>query len=461
MFARKQQIHAAYSSVEDDELLVLGSGDGLLHDSPGRQYVSADEEQLHHVLGEPAHQSGSLLSRRHRHGLGVTKVPEHQLRHSVPGLRELPRDGLVVRLPRPRRRHVELHVAEHEHFPHHPLRGQAAGDGHAEELVEHRLEVGVHAPVHLADEPGLLRERVALDAVKLRPRAEGDDPVAPRLVAELGEEEAERDADLHGETGHAVRHVAHGDAVAELSERQQVRDHALPLQVRYGAAAGVVDGLKDLVREQRARRDLGLPGLDVGEVEAEALGVVLEEEVLVVLHGHGGHALVRHGPPRACRDEDLGEHERAAQRHQHLLAETVARAVGIVRVRQVRGELRLRALGEEAARDGLADEGGAVVALVQRRAPFRGEREVVDLAVDEIPHVHGKEVGEHVRSAVVQEAVVRVPVVPLDGSGHGFRALPPALHGGLGGELPVALEAGSDALLASPDDDPATLERAS
>jgi hypothetical protein len=57
----------------------------------------------------------------------------------------------------------------------------------------------------------------------------------------------------------------------------------------------------DLVREQRARGDPLLVGLDVGEVGVEAVDVVLEEEIHVVLHGHGGDAGVPNRLPRARR----------------------------------------------------------------------------------------------------------------------------------------------------------------
>jgi hypothetical protein len=95
--------------------------------------------------------------------------------------------------------------------------------------------------------------------------------------------------------------------------------------------------------EQGARRDLRLAGLDVCEVEPESLGVVLEEEFIVVLHGHGGDPRVHNIPPRLRRDEDLGELEGAAQGRERL-AETLADAVGVVLVLQVLGEVRRRAL---------------------------------------------------------------------------------------------------------------------
>jgi hypothetical protein len=106
----------------------------------------------------------------------------------------------------------------------------------------------------------------------------------------------------------------------------------------------------DLVREQRARSDPLIAGLDVDEVGVEAVDVVLEEEVHVVLHGHRGDACVPNQLPHACRDEDLGELERAVERHGCHPVEPHARVVRVVLIREVRGELGRGSLGEEAAR---------------------------------------------------------------------------------------------------------------
>jgi len=112
--------------------------------------------------------------------------------------------------------------------------------------------------------------------------------------------------------------------------------------------------------------------------------------------------------------------------------EAFAHSVGVVRVLQVVGEVRRRALGEEAARDGLAEERGAVVAAVERRAPLGGKRDVAELAVGELLQVLGEELGEQIRRAVVQEAVLGVTGVPVDGSCRGLRAPLPALDGRVG-----------------------------
>jgi hypothetical protein len=233
-----------------------------------------------------------------------------------------------------------------KHATHHPLRRQPGANGHLEDLVEHRLEVDVRAPGHALDEPCLLEEGLAGDPVELRPPTEGDHAATPWVVAELGHEEAEGRAHLHGTVVHAPGHVAHGNAVAQLAKRAHVVDHALPLQVDHFATAVVFEGGDDLVREQCARGDPLLAGLDVGEVGVEAVGIVLEEEVCVVLHGHGGDAGVPNRLPRARRDEDLGELERAAERHERHPAEPLARAVHVVLVREVRCELVAEPLGK-------------------------------------------------------------------------------------------------------------------
>jgi hypothetical protein len=196
------------------------------------------------------------------------------------------------------------------------------------------------------DEPCLLGEGLAGDPVELRPPAEGDHVATPWVIAELGHEEAEGHAHLHGTAVHAPGHIAHGDAVAQLAERAHVVDHALPLQVGHFATAVVFEGGDDLMREQRARGDPLLAGLDVGEVGVEAVGIVLEEEVRVVLHGHGGDAGIPNRLPRARRDEDLGELERAAERHGRHPAEPLARAVRVVLVHEVHGELIAEPLGK-------------------------------------------------------------------------------------------------------------------
>jgi hypothetical protein len=97
-----------------------------------------------------------------------------------------------------------------------------------------------------------------------------------------------------------------------------------------------------------------LTGLDVGEVGVEAVGVVLEEEVRVVLHGHRGDACVPNRLPCARRDEDLRELECAAERHKRHPVESLARAVRVVLVCEVHGELGCGALGEEVARQARA-----------------------------------------------------------------------------------------------------------
>uniref|UniRef100_A0A8R7URF0 Uncharacterized protein n=1 Tax=Triticum urartu TaxID=4572 RepID=A0A8R7URF0_TRIUA len=442
------------ASIEHGQLIILRAGDSLLHDDPRGERAAAIEEQLEQILGEPADERHPLLSGHHRHGLGVPQVPEHYLRHggAVASFRELPHDRLVVCLPRVRRRLVELHVAEHEHSLHHLLRRQAGAHSHLQDLVEHCLEVGVHTPIHVPDEFSLFGEGVALDHVDVRLLAEGDHAAAPRVVGELGHEEAKRDADVHGQAGHASGHVAHGHAAVELAEGAHVVDHALPLQVGQSAVVPILaEGLDDLVREQRARGDPLLAGLDIGEVCVEALGVVLEEEVLVVLHGHGGHARVHHGLPGARRDEHLGELKRGAERHDGRSAEVLARAVRVVRVREVVAELRRRAPGEEPPRDGLAEEGGAVVGRVQRRAPLGREREILDIADRQLAHVLRKELGEQVGRAIVQEPVRGVAAVHLQRPRRGLCPLGPAGHRGRGRQLPVTLQAGRGALLRRSD----------
>ena len=104
---------------------------------------------------------------------------------------------------------------------------------------------------------------------------------------------------------------------------------------------------------------------------------------------------------------------------------TVADLVGVVLVGHLLREIGLRPLWEEAARNGLAEERGSVVTAVQRREPFPGEGDLVQLAVRKLLHVAGYEVGEHIRRAVVQEPVVWVTAVHVDGSCRGLRAPPP------------------------------------
>jgi hypothetical protein len=112
--------------------------------------------------------------------------------------------------------------------------------------------------MHLTDEVGILHVVIAGDLVQLKPPAEGDESVVPRLATELGDEKAERDGDFHGLAGHALGHVADGNAVAELAERSQVGDHAIPLQV---SDAIIVDGHDDLVGEHGASGDRRLSAL--------------------------------------------------------------------------------------------------------------------------------------------------------------------------------------------------------
>jgi hypothetical protein len=140
-----------------------------------------------------------------------SQVPEHDLQHrvAIPGVPELVADHLVVRFPcavrlslpvvRCRRGLVKLHVAKHEHGPDHLLRRQPAVHGRAEDVVEHRLEVGVHVPLN------------------------------PLHEAELRDEQAQRTAHLHWCAVQAPGHIADGDAAAQRPLLAEVLHHADPL----------------------------------------------------------------------------------------------------------------------------------------------------------------------------------------------------------------------------------------
>ncbi|BAT08802.1 Os09g0499450, partial [Oryza sativa Japonica Group] len=401
--------------IKHHELLVLLPGDGGGHDRLRVHHAIVLQEDLEEVLGEAAHHGHPGLRRRHRRRRGVAKVPEHDLRHrvAVAGAPELPADGLVVGLPVVGRRLVELHVAEHEHGPDHLLRRQPAVDGRAEDLVEHRLEVGVHAPVHPLHEPQLLGEGLALDHVELGPRAEGDHPPRPRLLAELRREHAERHAHVHRRAGHAPGHVAHGDAVAQGALGAEVVHHAAPLQLGHVVLLAAHGGGRDLVRQERARRDLGLALLDGGEVLGEAVLVVLLEQGLVAPHGHGGDAGVGQLGPSPGAHVHLGELENVAQRHQRFPAEAAEDAVGVVLVREL-GVVWAGVAREEAAGDGLAEQRRPVKRRSRRGAPLGGESDLPPLAAGgQLLEVGGEEFGEELGDAVEQEAVGAVAVVPL------------------------------------------------
>ena len=312
-----------------------------------------------------------------------------------------------------RRSLVELHVAEDEHGPDHLLLWQPGVHRRAEDPVEHRLEVGVESPVHSSNEAQLLLEGFSLDRVDFRAFAERDHPARPWFLAEVRDEQAQGDAHLHRGAGHATGHVAHGDAVAQRALLAEVVHHPAPLQLRHGVSLAAVRRGRDLVGQERARRDLGLPGLHVFQVLAEARLVVLLEEELVAPHGHGRHAGVGEvGPPLGAHVH-LGELQDLAQRHQHLAAETMEHAVGVVLLRKV-GVVRVGVPREEAAGDGLAEQCRPVERRAWRGAPLGGEPDLLLLAArGELLEVRGEEVGEELGDAVEQEAVGAIAVVRL------------------------------------------------
>uniref|UniRef100_A0A8R7V828 Uncharacterized protein n=1 Tax=Triticum urartu TaxID=4572 RepID=A0A8R7V828_TRIUA len=262
----------------------------------------------------------------------------------------------------------------------------------------------------------------------------------PRLLAELRGEHAQRDGHLHGGALHAPGHVADGDAVAEGALGAEVVHHAAPLQLRHLVLLAAVGGRGDLVRQHRARRDLGLAGLHVLEVLGEALLVVLLEEGLVAAHGHRGDAGVGQLVPPLRAHVDLRELQGLADRHEHLAAEAAEDAVAVVLVREL-GVLGVGVAREEAAGDGLAEQRGAVEGGARRGAPLGGQPDLPLLAAEgHLLHVGGEQGGEEVGHGVEQEAVGAVAVVGLERL-HGELGHGPDLlrHAPLGGLLLIDL----------------------
>jgi hypothetical protein len=153
---------------------------------------------------------------------------------------------------------------------------------------------------------------------------------------------------------------------------------------------------------------------------------VLLEQGLVALHGHGGHAGVEQLGPSLGAHVHLGELEDLAERHQHLAAETVEHAVGVVLLRHV-GVFGAGVVWEEAAGDGLTEQRRPVERRARRGAPLGGESDLPPVAAGrELLEVRGEEVGEEVGDGVEEEATGAVAVVRLQ-----------RLHGELGRLLAV------------------------
>ncbi|WVZ68281.1 hypothetical protein U9M48_017240 [Paspalum notatum var. saurae] len=233
-----------------------------------------------------------------------------------------------------------------------------------------------------------------------------------------------RDRRVRGRTGEP----AHRDAVVQPALSGEREHHAAPLEVRRLVVLPLESRRDHLVRQHRARRHPCVARAHLVEEARHAGLVALLEHLLVLAHRHGRHALVRQVVPLARAHVHLRELEHLAQRHQHLAAEAVPDAVGVVPVGEAE-VLLARLAREDAAGDGLTQQGRAVVGRAERRAPLGREPDLGGVPGVQVFDVGFQHPGERVGDAVVEVAEGLIGGVACEGHLRELRLLVEPLLG--------------------------------
>lgn len=240
---------------------------------------------------------------------------------------------------------VELHIGDDDEAPGHLLCGQVGLHCGAEHEVEHSLQVGVHAPIHVEHACDLLVQRpggVYLHQGGLG--GEGDELILEDAGVALGHVESQGHSNIDGIGGaptvHGAGDIHHGQPVGTGGLAEIVRQgapHVVQLQA-FQLAGGSPAFVHDVVGVQGTHVHLGLfhhavfnnerlvQCLDIGAV---ALAIVLHESLAVFHAGVGGHCVVAEGVVPAG-EAGLQHIDLAAEGHEGLAVLLLSETEGAV-----------------------------------------------------------------------------------------------------------------------------------